>query len=68
MQTVDEPVLEFLRQHDLALRQLTHLAPQRSFTPESGLQFSDRGVRFLVQRRTAEQRQSVCGERALQPL
>ena len=68
MQAVDQPVLEFLRQHDLALRQVAHLPPQCRFARESGLQFSHRYAQFFFEWRLAEQRQCVGGERALQQM
>ena len=48
MQAVDEPVLEFLRQHDLALRQVMLLPQQHLFARERGLQFGRQRVMLLV--------------------
>src|SRR6185295_18061471 len=55
-QAVDEPVLEFLRQHDLALRQIARFASQRLFARQRRLQF--RCQRIILDRlaRTAPDR------------
>jgi hypothetical protein len=55
LQAVDESMLEFLRQHDLASRQLVLFLEQHRFARESVLELGDQRVVRLLLAPTAEE-------------